>query len=380
MESVIDFKNMLVKLNQDYAINDFNKFKSGQLKEVCGDMLNMLTFANVTIDNLVKGNDELLAIKSSINELHDAIENRSPSNDEPAANRTYSAVLKTSNKETVISDMGKQHIVRDRQVLIVKPRPGVSVSEAEADIVKNEISEALGSVPISNFRKTQRGAFVLELPNSKFMNKAKDHLDTHFKDDQNFTVNKPLKVLPKMTIVGVPSEMSNENIVKAICEKNDEINNYVMSGCILSVVFSRATINEEKTVVLKMAPEIRSAIKDIGGFVHIGMVRCRAYDRFWVTRCYYCQKYGHISSKCPNINSSAVCSYCSLAHKSQDCTSRDALCCRNCVDSGVPDADTKHSSSDKVCPKFIFERQRLIENTNFSSSKNLSLLNLATSV
>jgi hypothetical protein len=357
MESVIDFKNMLVKLNQDYAINDFNKLKIGQLKEVCSDMFKMLTFANVTIDNLAKGSDEILAIKSSINDLHDAIGNRSASNDQPA-NRTYSSVLKSGNKETVISDMGKQHIVRDRQVLIVKPRPGVSVSEAETVIVKNEISGALGSVPISNFRKTQRGAFVLELPDSKCMNKAKDHLDNHFKDDHNFTVNKPLKVLPKMTIIGVPSDMTNENIIDSICEKNDEINNYVRSGCTLSVVFSRATENEVKTVVLKMAPEIRSTISDIGGFVHIGMVRCRAYDRFWVTRCYHCQKYGHISSKCPNINSPPVCSYCSLAHKSQDCTSRDALCCRNCVDSGVPDADTKHSSSDKVCPKFIFERQR----------------------
>ena len=59
-------------------------------------------------------------------------------------------------------------------------------------------------------------------------------------------------------------------------------------------------------------------------------------------RCFKCQKFGHVSSKCKKKD--ATCSKCSGEHPEADCQST-TLKCANCKEN--------HSAYDKTCPKYI---------------------------
>ena len=60
----------------------------------------------------------------------------------------------------------------------------------------------------------------------------------------------------------------------------------------LTLIFTK-TKDGFKYAVLKMSPDIRDSIERMGGHVYVGLNRCAAYDRFWVTQCYHCQRFGH---------------------------------------------------------------------------------------
>ena len=172
-----------------------------------------------------------------------------------------------------------------------------------------------------------------------------------------------------MTVPDIDLSMSDEEIVPSITRKNPNIQKLVEEGCFLSLVFAR-TKDSSKTAVLKMAPEIRSEIVKNGNYIFVGLKRCKAYDRFWVAQCYHCQGFGHISSACPKKNSNPVCAFCAGAHESKSCSEKHSPQCINCRRLGNPSSPTGHFASNSSCPVMMSQRQKIIENTNFTSSKN----------
>ena len=63
--------------------------------------------------------------------------------------------------------------------------------------------------------------------------------------------------------------------------KNEKIKNLCEEELHLSLLFvKQKDQNEHKVAVLKMAPEIRKAVNETGGYVYLGLSKCRAYDRF----------------------------------------------------------------------------------------------------
>ena len=75
--------------------------------------------------------------------------------------------------------------------------------------------------------------------------------------------------------IASPTGIANKKI-KSLCDE----------GLHLSLLFvKQKDQSEHKVAVLKMAPEIRKAVNATGGYVYLGLLRCRAYDRFCVTQC-----------------------------------------------------------------------------------------------
>ena len=149
---------------------------------------------------------------------------------------------------------------------------------------------------------------------------AIDLMSSCFENNDDFVVSQPKKMLPKMTLTGIPSSFPEGEIIDGILSKNKKIKNLCEEGLHLSLLFvKQKDQNKHKVAVLKMAPEIRKAVNETGGYVYLGLSRCRAYDRFWVTQCFHCQRFGHIATKCPSKKEAPVCVYCAGHHKSSDC-------------------------------------------------------------
>ena len=122
-------------------------------------------------------------------------------------------------------------------------------------------------------------------------------------------------ILPKLTVVGIPSDMPGENIISAICGKDEQINELVTSGKTLELIKcwdgkNNAGVMQSKKAAIKCSPEIRSYILNRnGGYIYLGLSRCEVYDRFYVARCYNCCGFNHFANDYPHKNK-PICVKC----------------------------------------------------------------------
>ena len=321
----------------------------------------------------------LAAVAGEIGKVHarlDALENKSDTLDTPSFAKILKQTLADSKNEptkntTEVVDGGRKRTVRDHHVLVVKPKANISEEADPPDAMA--LKAALASVPVDRCKKTNSGALVVKFPTKKAKDNASKAIKETLGTNTTLSVTEPKKMLPKMTIVGVTPDISDDEIVSNIVNKNTKIKSLVDEGSAFNLLFTKQKEDAQtKIAVIKMSPEIRSAVLDEGGLVYVGLTRCKAYDRFWVTQCHFCQGFGHNSDNCTRKNEGPKCSFCSGSHESKNCSNKDSPKCINCVklmSSTDPETPT-HFASSRHCPIMISQRNKVIENTNFVSSKN----------
>ena len=287
--------------------------------------------------------------------------------------------LQESNKRELnqeeaitVSGFGQTKTVQDWQVLIVKPKSGGRTDSAKLTQATDDVRSALKSIPVDNIRKTNTGSLVVKFPTAGAKSEASDLMSSCFENNDDFVVSQPKKMLPKMTLTGIPSSFPEGEIIDSILSKNKKIKNLCEEGLHLSLLFvKQKDQNEHKVAVLKMAPEIRKAVNETGGYVYLGLSRCKAYDRFWVTQCFHCQRFGYIATKCPSKNEAPVCVYCAGHHKSSDCPDKSNPKCANCSSRAAPGVSCSPYALSPDCPMMALQRNIVIEGTDLVSSKNL---------
>ena len=261
--------------------------------------------------------------------------------------------------------------MQDQQVIIVKPRAGVSAGPSELAKATDDIRGVLKTVPVNNIRKTNAGSLVVKFPSTKAKSEASNLMSACF-GNEDFVVSQLKKMLPKMNLTGIPISHPDSEIIESILNKNKEIEALVGQGLQLELLFTRSKDEfAYKVAVLRMAPEIPAAVNRVGGHIFVGLARCKAYDRFWVTQCFHCQRFGHIATKCPMKDQDPVCGYCAGSHRSALCPDRSAPKCVNCSSRAASGGSCGHYALSSDCPMMTLQRERVIENTNLVSSKNL---------
>ena len=267
-----------------------------------------------------------------------------------------------------INAFGQTRTVQEQQVIIVKPRPGGSAGPAELARATNDIRGALKTVPVNNIRKTNMGSLVVKFPSTEAKSVASNLMSACFENNEDFVVSQPKKMLPKMTLTGIPISHPDDEIVASILDKNKDIEALVSRGLQLELLFTKSIEKSgHKIAVLKMAPEIRAAVNRVGGYIFVGLARCKAYDRFWVIQCFHCQGFSHIASKCPKKDHDPVCGYCAGRHRSAQCPDKSAPKCINCSSRAASGGSCNHYALSSDCPMMTLQRERVIENTNLVS-------------
>ena len=170
------------------------------------------------------------------------------------------------------------------EVLIVKPADGAKES------LVGEISATLKNVKVKSCRKRQDGSVVLNFPTKESKEAASAKLSSSIQG----VVAQPKKLMPKITVVGVPKDMPDDRLIQNIRQKNDEIDSLMKKGHQMEVCFTKPR-SSDKSAILRVSPNIRAAINEMQGFIYLEFTRCKVYDRFYVTQCYHYQKFNHIA-------------------------------------------------------------------------------------
>ena len=178
---------------------------------------------------------------------------------------------------TTFGAFGQTKTIQDRQVFIVKPKSGGRTASAKLTQATDDVRSALKSFPVDNIRKTNTGSLVVKFPTAEAKSEASDLMSSCFENNNDFVVSQPKKMLPKMTLTGIPSSFPEGEIIDGILNKNKKIKNLCEEGLHLSLLFvKQKDQSEHKVAVLKMAPDIRKAVNETGGYVYLGLSRYRA--------------------------------------------------------------------------------------------------------
>jgi hypothetical protein len=185
-----------------------------------------------------------------------------------------------------------------------------------------------------------------------------------------YTTVIPKKILPKITLVGVPKQLDKENLIVKLVEKNEGLKSLIDKGSLCEVIYEKSNGENSKTFVLKCSPDIRALFLKNGGYVYIDLSCCRVYDRFYVVQCFHCQGFGHFVKDCQIAKSEvpATCRKCSGPHSVKDCKSTFVKCI-NCVRTKVG-VKMDHPASAHDCPVMQYEKKMLESRTDYSLSKN----------
>ena len=264
----------------------------------------------------------------------------------------------------------KTQALKNQNMLIVKPKDGTETTATNTDNSITEIEKALDEIQVTSCRKIKSGGLLMKFPSKEAMEKASNAIDNHLGPDHTMSVTEPKKMLPKMTVMDISASVADDDIIPSILRKNPDIQQLVNKGYALSLIFARLR-DHSKMAVLKMAPEIRTEILKNDGYIYVGLSRCKANDRFWVTKCGHCQGFGHKIAECPKKNGKPVCAFCAGNHESRACSKRNSPQCANCLRLENQTSPTDHFASSLSCPLMMAQQKKIIENTNFASSKNV---------
>ena len=320
-------------------------------------------------DAMTGFSERLVKLEKHIGTIKNINEHNVPS--ESFANVVKKAIeesnIAPAKKEQVICDHGRAQTANPQSVLIVKPKdPSTAATNFESAL--DDIEVALEEVPMNSYRKTKEGEVVLKFPSDAVRENARTAITSRFGDNSAVTISEPKRMLPKMVIPDMQSNLADGEVIPAILAKNERIKKLVNDGLALSLVFSKVR-DDRKMVVLKMAPEIRNMIINQDRYLYIGRRRYRVHDRVWVTRCYHCQGFGHVAGDCRLKDQPPRCSFCAEEHESRNCTHRDSPKCVNCHALGNR-SPSDHYASSAECPLIVAQKKKIIENTNYQSSKN----------
>lgn len=141
-----------------------------------------------------------------------------------------------------VKSFGKSKTIQNHQVLVVKPKSGTVTNETRTAAATNIIKGALGSIPVNSCRETKMGAIVVKFPTNEAKKEARNAMNACFNGGSDFTVSEPKKMMPKITLVGIPISRRDDEILNEIIHKNKEIDELKEKGCTLELLLTKREI------------------------------------------------------------------------------------------------------------------------------------------
>lgn len=202
----------------------------------------------------------------------------------------------------------------------------------------SKVKANLRTVPVKTIKMAKDGYGVIEFPDQAARDDGLSKLKADFNVQPN---NRPFRhLLPKITISDIATKDYNSTDISklktAICEKNPILNDLISKGKVFDILFIKEDHRRNNYSIAAVAvdEEVYNAVKSMRFKIYVDFSCCRVSNRFHITQCYSCQKFGHTKSSCPDFRRNVqVCRYCTENHDGKNCSHKgdpSKYKCANC--------------------------------------------------
>ncbi|GBO36955.1 hypothetical protein AVEN_259519-1 [Araneus ventricosus] len=207
-------------------------------------------------------------------------------------------------------------------------------------------------------RKISKGGVAIECRSSKDLDKLVKEINSNPKVAGTLEAKCPLKKLPRIIIYNVDRGVTKEELVEKISAQND------IKDQAIKILFRMNGRNRDSCHwVLEAEPqEFKRILKK--GKLSFEWSRLSLLEFVRPIRCYKCNQYGHISTRC---DANETCPRCGEeGHKGQECEQPEN--CTSCTAANKKhnkSYDTGHAVTNGDCPTFLHEIAELKKRINY---------------
>ena len=218
-------------------------------------------------------------------------------------------------------------------------------------------------LPNLNMRKTSKGISLI-VPADSNMDDIAEKLNDYGLDTEQSVIH---KLRPRFRIAPVPTDISDEELINNLKERNASLTKVDMKVVTRIPYFDkhRQKRNDLSCVIIETRSDIQhnnfpAWSSDCRVNVNYRF-RSSMYEHLRVTTCFKCQKFGHMSSQCRSIVNH--CGKCGKEHDTRECK-EEVFSCTRCQ-SKKNKCD--HPAFDRTCPEYLAEIEKLRRRTSYSS-------------
>lgn len=243
-----------------------------------------------------------------------------------------------------------------RQTIAVCPADPQKLKTSEATRAELQASVNPAGLNVKALRRGPKAGLILEMEGEDSIARLKAKLPASLK------VEEPRKRLPRVIIFDAPADTKVEQVRESLQHLAGESDGMGDAIEQTRVCFDTKPKRAVKNLVVEVHPKIRHVLlRD--GRVFISWNSCRVRDYLVSTRCFKCQRYGHVAKHCRE--KSDTCGHCSASgHGYKDCPRKqEAPVCANCKRRG---RDNKHDVRSEACPERARASDALIRTTDYA--------------
>ncbi|XP_022825373.1 uncharacterized protein LOC111355606 [Spodoptera litura] len=286
--------------------------------------------------NALKGTSEMAvayqALKQKALLAHSTIQNLREQQTLAQSLQQFQAKISSSFKANETSSYanvvkkGADNYVRPQNLssVAIYPSDKTKTSDDTKSLVQKIISPEVMKLHVRSVRKIRDGGVIISTENKADIDKLKN---AEKLVSSGLTVQEPAKRRPKIAVIGVPSALSEKEVLDCIYEQNlsDKMPNSPREPTLATIKLSHKSGKKNLSTcnyVLEVPPSIRKILLGQGR-LFINWTSCAVRDYTIVTRCFNCQQFGHAAKYCRET--SPTCHLCGdSGHSFKECSNKAA--------------------------------------------------------
>lgn len=341
---IVNNKKIKCGFCQEVFHNMCAKVKDSMVKSIA-ECINVLWFCNNCLCT-VKQNLKLIEQMKSVEKKADTIIKQS--SDCLEAIHSIQKLNLDDIKTNTNQDRGRNYARALKEgVVVVKPTKACESKDTKLKIRENVSMSDLG-VGITDMRDARQGAVVIKCKDMADANKLKLNLQQQL--GQNYLTTIPQKKNPRIKIVGIEKEYTEDELRRVLKLQNKDI---LEEGSLIKLVVTKKMVKTFLAIIECDAKSFQNILTKAEGRLFVDYRACRCYEYVSIIKCYNCNQYNHTSKECPNSKTCGKCA--SIHHESKDCSSRTYSCinCKLSNDKFKLHLNTDHSAYNIECPTYI---------------------------
>lgn len=302
-----------------------NECKADSYKAINVKLNKILSFICIYDERVTRSEKNVSNLIDQVGEIKSLLSKNCESvkmNDGTKKAKSYAEEVKMSNNESVV---------------IVKPKEAQNSNKTEMEL-KNVIDPT--AINFGNVRKFPKGGIAIECNNAKDSSELVKLVNE--KMSEKYEVTMPELKNPKVKIIGMDNELTEDELVNVMKRQNEWLANAE-----IKVLNIYKTKSNKWCAILELNPENFEQCMQWKK-VKVMWTACRIVEDLNVFRCFKCNGYNHKQINCTN---KVTCKVCALNHHSSVCKSKKEECvnCKVANDKFKLKLNTNHTATSEKC-------------------------------